>query len=289
MLTKTLIKRGFATNTVKLGTKLIKGNSNRTTVVVPGIMGFIKDFEPIVNRPELLELSTFFMLDLRNHETSEYIYSWKWEDMATEIYETVQANGISNFDLIGHSMGGKISMLLDTMYQGSVKSLMVVDLAPADYRDRKKYPLVYQAMNHFLALEKVNLKDISFEELSEQIHKLSASEEVARQTFTYLKKIDDRNFEWRANIKAVAELYMDIASPINFPGKSKTPMTLIRGEKSKYIVEEDFKLFNGIYPHFDLKRDCEVIKGAGHWLHLKKPNEFADSIKRFLLKNKKDN
>ena len=288
MIAKYVTKRGFSTGLARLGTKFIQGNPERTTVVVPGIMGFIRDFEPILNRPELLDLSSFFLVNLRNHGDSEYIYGWKWEDMATEIYETVRSNGISQFDLVGHSMGGKTSMLLDTMYQGSVNSIMVVDLAPANYQDRQKYPLVYQAMEHFRRLNELKLKDVSFDELSAEIRKLSVSEEVARQTFTYLKQVDERNFEWMANMKAIADLYLDIASAINFPGKSKTPLTLVRGEKSKYIVEEDFKLFNDIYPHFNLERDSEVIKGAGHWLHLKKPDDFADSVKRFLLKHKKN-
>jgi pimeloyl-ACP methyl ester carboxylesterase len=52
------------------------------------------------------------MLDLRNHGRSMHSDDFSYEIMAQDVYEYCQAHNLENINIIGHSMGGKVAMLL---------------------------------------------------------------------------------------------------------------------------------------------------------------------------------
>ncbi len=71
--------------------------------------------------------------DARNHGQSPHAETMSYPQMAEDIVETMDALRISNADLIGHSMGGKIAMQLALNYPERVNKLVVVDIAPVIY------------------------------------------------------------------------------------------------------------------------------------------------------------
>ena len=56
------------------------------------------------------------------------------------------------------------------------------------------------------------------------------------------------------------------------------PTLFIRGGNSGYITEEDQPL---IFQHFPNAK-IRTIKGAGHWVHAEKMDEFYDAVLQFL-------
>jgi pimeloyl-ACP methyl ester carboxylesterase len=52
------------------------------------------------------------MLDLRNHGRSMHSDDFSYEIMAQDVYEYCHTHNLENINIIGHSMGGKVAMLL---------------------------------------------------------------------------------------------------------------------------------------------------------------------------------
>ncbi|MFB0926374.1 MAG: alpha/beta hydrolase, partial [Vicingaceae bacterium] len=58
------------------------------------------------------------------------------------------------------------------------------------------------------------------------------------------------------------------------------PTLFIRGKKSNYITENDYKPIASIFPNSSINSI-----DSGHWVHAEKPQEFLDLLTSFLIKN----
>ena len=72
-------------------------------------------------------------LDLRNHGASPHAAGMDYAAMAADVAETLRALGAAPADVVGHSMGGKVAMMLALAHPGVVSRLVVVDIAPVAY------------------------------------------------------------------------------------------------------------------------------------------------------------
>ena len=68
-------------------------------------------------------------IDLRGHGDSEWIDppAYLYKDYAADLDEAARKLDLRDFVLIGHSMGGTVSLLYAATYPGRVKALVVVD------------------------------------------------------------------------------------------------------------------------------------------------------------------
>src|SRR5688572_14943828 len=68
-------------------------------------------------------------IDLRGHGDSEAVDppAYFYSDYAADVNKAVEKLGLEDFVLIGHSMGGMVSLVYSATYPGRVKSLVIVD------------------------------------------------------------------------------------------------------------------------------------------------------------------
>ena len=109
------------------------GEGNASNVVIlHGLLGSKRNWFGIGK--SLADLGFHvWLIDLRNHGESEWSDNHNYFDLAEDIKEFIEEQGIINCCLIGHSMGGKAGMVLDKLYQGFLSKLVVVDIAPVTY------------------------------------------------------------------------------------------------------------------------------------------------------------
>src|SRR5437764_5369286 len=69
--------------------------------------------------------------DLRNHGASPWADGMSYGEMVEDLRVSLRARGIGRAALLGHSMGGKVAMLMALLHPGAVDRLVVVDIAPA--------------------------------------------------------------------------------------------------------------------------------------------------------------
>jgi esterase len=82
---------------------------------------------------------------------------------------------------------------------------------------------------------------------------------------------------WRFNLNVISEQYDNVRVPVPF-FTSNTPALIVRGSKSRYINEADIEDYKKRFS------SCEIvtIEDAGHWVHAEKPQEFFESVLKFI-------
>jgi esterase len=209
-------------------------------------------------------------IDLRNHGRSFHSDDFNYEIMVQDILEYCQANNLSNIDLIGHSMGGKVAMLFATTYPEMVNKLIIADIGP------KFYPQHHQSI-----LAGLNAVDFS---------KTPSRIQVDEIVKNYIPDFGTRQFllkslYWQTPDQLAFRFNLDVFNlKIDEIGKAlpdnkvfEKPTLFIRGGNSNYILDEDLE---NIKTHFP-KAILETIPNVGHWLHAENPKMFFEKTIRF--------
>ena len=82
-----------------------------------------------------------YLIDQRNHGRSFHKDEHTYADLAADIKQFMEENGLKKADFLGHSMGGKTAMQFALTYPESVDHLIVVDIAPKAYEGGHEYIL----------------------------------------------------------------------------------------------------------------------------------------------------
>lgn len=212
-------------------------------------------------------------MDLRNHGRSDWDNEHDYRLMAEDVLDTMEAKGIGQACLLGHSMGGKVAMQMALMAPERIARLVVVDIAPVTYPETEYLPLK--------AMQAVPVHEIGSREEADRIMRNIEPEEVVREfLLTNLQRNEAGDFQWRCNLQAIADNYTSIRSwpqQVSFDRFDK-PTLFIKGAQSDYILaqhRDDIERFFG-------SPDLKVIDNAGHWVHSEKPRAFQKIVQDFL-------
>lgn len=211
-----------------------------------------------------------YLVDQRNHGHSPHSDEMDYFAMSEDLRELFDAENISDAVLLGHSMGGKAAMYFAQENAQRLDKLIVADMGI------KKYPPHHQLI--FEALLAVDLDKVKTRKEAEEI---ITSHIPDKSTSQFLLKnlywSEREKLEWRMNLPV---LYRDIEKILDeVPNKVCNVETLfIRGEKSNYILEEDWDDIQKLFPNSKL----ETLVGAGHWVHAEKPREFFELVMDFV-------
>ena len=211
------------------------------------------------------------ILDLRNHGRSFHSDIFNYEVMVQDVVDYCNENNLTNIDCIGHSMGGKVAMLLATQFPNLVNKLIVADIGP------KFYP-----QHHQTILEGLNAVDFSLKPSRSEVEEIISKYIPDFGTRQFLLKslywVEPGQLAFRFNL-AVFNIQIEqigIALPEN--AHFENPTLFIRGGNSNYILDSDIE---GIHNHFP-KAVINTISNVGHWLHTEKPHEFFEMTINFL-------
>ncbi|MDD2821065.1 MAG: alpha/beta fold hydrolase [Flavobacterium sp.] len=211
------------------------------------------------------------LLDLRNHGRSFQSEAFSYQVMMQDVLAYCKDNSLDAINIIGHSMGGKVAMLLATTHPELVDKLIVADIGP------KFYPQHHQDI-----LAGLNAVDFSVKPSRNEVEEVMAKYIPDFGTRQFLMK----NLYWkepgqlafRFNL-AVFNTKMDeigVALPENLIFEK--PTLFIRGGNSNYILESDFENIKHHFPNSII----ETIPNVGHWLHAENPAVFYEKVVSFL-------
>jgi len=193
--------------------------------------------------------------------------------MAEDVREFMDTVGIREAYVLGHSMGGKVAMVLALRYPERVARLVVVDIAP------KAYPPGHLPI--IQALKRLDLKRISSRQEADQWLAREIPDAMVRQfLLKYLVRDPAGGFRWQFNLEAIEKNYDKIAGWPPIEGQYSKPTLFIRGGRSSYIQPEDISIIRKYFP----RAEIVTIPGAGHWVHAEAPEAFLAQVQSFLLK-----
>src|SRR3990167_4146434 len=132
-------------------------------------------------------------LDMRNHGRSDWEDTMSYALMAEDIKDTLDHLGLDQVALLGHSMGGKISMEFALRYPQRVSKLILADISPVQNRPRH--------LEILSALAAIDLQSLTSRQQADQQLALSIAETGVRQFLLKSLYKEDEQFHWRFNIK----------------------------------------------------------------------------------------
>lgn len=237
-------------------------------IILHGLFGSSDNWISIARK--LGEKRKVFVLDQRNHGESPHNNEFSYEVMAADLKEFVEEYSVTNFDLIGHSLGGKTAMLFATQYPELINKLIVVDIAP------KQYPV-----HHDTIIE--GLKSIDLSSLQSRTEADTALAEYVpllgvRQFLLKNLKRTPEGFEWKINLEVIQKEIEEVGKGLSTNTHFNKPTLFIRGEMSNYILEDDLKLIDTHFANAKLV----TVKGASHWVHAEKHEAFLEEVNQFL-------
>lgn len=211
------------------------------------------------------------LLDLRNHGRSFQSDAFSYQVMMQDVLAYCKDNSLDAINIIGHSMGGKVAMLLATTHPELVDKLIVADIGP------KFYPQHHQDI-----LAGLNAVDFSVKPSRNEVEEVMAKYIPDFGTRQFLMKNlywkEPAQLAFRFNL-AVFNTKMDeigVALPENLIFEK--PTLFIRGGNSNYILESDFENIKLHFPNSII----ETIPNVGHWLHAENPAVFYEKVVSFL-------
>ncbi len=211
------------------------------------------------------------LVDLRNHGRSPHTEEFSYQIMAQDIAEYCKQNNLENIILLGHSMGGKVAMKFAVENPEFLKDLIIVDIAPKYYA-----PHHQTILEGLSALQDANLDSRSKADdlLKEYIKEWGVRQFLLKNL--YWKTKDELAF--RMNLEVLKDKVEVVGEALNEGEIYEEKTLFIAGENSNYIKEEDSDLLKTHFPKSNLVK----IKGAGHWVHAEKAEEFYTAVMGFL-------
>lgn len=217
-------------------------------------------------------------LDQRNHGSSPHTDEMDYPAMAADVIAYMDAQGLEQAALLGHSMGGKVAMQVALSYPERVTAIIVADIAPVTYKAR-----------HDAVLEGMKRLDLrGIESRQEADKRLADFVEIPGVRQFLLKNLEripadqaadaDQIFRWRLNLPVIDVCYQNLAAAPEGNGPYNGPVLFLKGADSAYIQEKHQDTIHQLFPAAELK----IIEGTGHWLHAEKADTFATLCRSFL-------
>ena len=117
--------------TVPLRDRDFGGEGSPPFVIVHGMLGSSRNWQTVGR--DLAAHRRTFALDLRNHGESPHADVMTYDSLVADVLAWMDTRAIGAADFIGHSLGGKVAMVLACRHPERVHRLIVVDIAPKPY------------------------------------------------------------------------------------------------------------------------------------------------------------
>jgi pimeloyl-ACP methyl ester carboxylesterase len=86
-------------------------------------------------------------MDYLDHGNSGHVSSMSWDTQIDSIKAVLDAYGIKQVRLVGHSMGADTAMMFAKRYPDNVKKIVLLDRAYYNFKDFEKYNVTKNVMN----------------------------------------------------------------------------------------------------------------------------------------------
>lgn len=229
-------------------------------LIAHGLFGSGRNWGVIAKR--LSDSRQVVAVDMRNHGNSPWDARHDYPALAGDLAEVIDGQ----WDVLGHSMGGKAAMTLALTQPQKVRRLIVADIAPVAYGHTQQHNID--------RMRSVDLAQITNRQ--DALSQLAGLEPGLAEFF--LQSLDLKEKRWKLNLDALQANMDAILSFPQIEGQFDGPTLFLTGANSNYVLPEHRDRIKSLFP----KARFAKIPGTGHWLHAEKPREFEAAVRVFL-------
>ena len=208
-----------------------------------------------------------------HHGRSPWPDRFDYLEMADQVATALPGEPVT---LVGHSMGGKVAMVLALRHPERVQRLCVVDVAPVDYGSGGEFAGYIEAMQG-LDLDSLESRSQAGDALAEAV----PSPTVRGFLLQNLRRVDD-GWQWQPNLEVLGG---ELAEVTGWPADQLAdeapydgPVLWVAGGDSDYVSDRHAAEMDRWFP--TTRR--VTIKGAGHWVHSQRPEVFIEVLRQFV-------
>ncbi|HTZ19862.1 MAG TPA: alpha/beta fold hydrolase [Opitutaceae bacterium] len=236
-------------------------------VILHGLLGSSRNWQTAGR--DLASRHHVYALDLRNHGASPHSAEMTYAAMLADVLEWFGAQGLAKATVVGHSMGGKVAMLLACRHPERVERLIVVDTAPRGYRSPGLEA-------QFAAMTSLGLDTLQSRAEAEQRLEGNVPDWAARKFLTTnLAQDPAGHWHWSVNLPVLHAALPELGkNPLASNDRYTGPSLFIAGGKSRFLLTADHA---PIAAHFPQAR-FEVIPGAAHNPHMETREAFVHAV-----------
>lgn len=225
--------------------------------------------------------------DLRGHGDSDWARggSYALPEYVYDLSRLVRSAGADKVTIVGHSMGGMVSLIYGGTFPEQLSSLVVLDgvvVLPSE----KVAPTHERVAKWVGQLDKLEDREPrryrTIDEAAAQmrVHNTRLPDDLARHLATHgVKRNADGTYSWKFDQyqRARGPHRLAPGEYVSLWSRIACPTLLLNAEES--FLESSKTA--GLESYFPQARS-ETISGAGHWLHHDKPDEVLRTIRAFL-------
>jgi pimeloyl-ACP methyl ester carboxylesterase len=248
------------------------GEEGRLVVFCHGLFGQGRNWTQVAK--QLSGDHRTLLVDMPDHGRSAWTERFDYPGAADLVAGMLSAD--DPVALVGHSMGGKIAMLVALRHPEVVERLVVVDVSPVTYRHSDEFRAYIDAM------QAVDLASLGRRSDADEQLRDAVPDEAVRSFLLQNLRQDQGEWSWQLNLDVIRR---DLASLGEWPEDRLTdakpydgPVLWVAGADSRYVREEHAEAMDRWFPANRRVR----IKGAGHWVHSEQPEVFVEVLRRFV-------
>lgn len=249
-----------------LSSKII--GSGKPLIILHGLFGESKNWSSIAK-----ELSSNFevhVLDQRNHGNSFHHPEHNYIALANDVYNYINEYSLKNYAIMGHSMGGKVAMQFGLMYPNNLKNLIIVDIAPKEYKN--EHGVIFEGLKQVLLQS--NSRKEAYNILMNYVNDNTIVNFLLKGFFMSQDNTPKFKFNIHALEKNIKYLLGSLKKHNNFNGMTY----FLSGSRSDYIQQSDIQDISQLFP----RNEIIQINNAGHWIHFDAKEQFLDTVKTIL-------
>ena len=214
------------------------------------------------------------LVDLPHHGRSAWAERFDFVEIADRVSELLAAD--DPVALVGHSLGGKVAMVLALRHPELVERLCVVDVSPVGYGHMDEFA------GYIAAMQAIDLDGLSRRDEAERALEPAVPNPTVRSFLLQNLRREGDHWRWQVNLDVLGR---DLDEVGGWPEEALRdlapydgPVLWVGGERSHYVQPEYAEAMERWFP----RTRRVTVKGAGHWVHSEQPEVFVEVLRRFL-------